>query len=93
MTREKMSEEEVVRVLKEAEEKADRIWHLADEIYVSLKSVEKYIAERRSAEMEDVWHYASATLTVMFFDSARLRSNARDLAETMRKLAELLMRK
>jgi hypothetical protein len=78
--------EGVQAILKEACEKADRIWHLASDIYFMLKSPALELIERRGPEDEERFNFIFATLNKMFFDAAELRRCAKDIMEKLKEI-------
>jgi uncharacterized protein Yka (UPF0111/DUF47 family) len=85
-----MSIEEVVKRVEEAAEKAETICRLANDIYYTLKDVQKFVAENRKVESEPDWQLLDTLVLRAFRDAVEIARDMKDVKETIEKLARVL---
>jgi fructose 1,6-bisphosphatase len=82
--------EEVLKRVEEVAEKAKTIGRLANDIYYTLKDVQKFVAENRKVESEPDWQLLDALVLRAFRDAAEIARDMKDVKETIEKLARVL---
>jgi predicted transcriptional regulator len=85
-----MSVEEVVKRVEEVVEKAETIRRLADDIYYTLKDVQKFVAEKRRMESEPDWSLLDALVTRAYQNAVMTARDMQYVEEILRKLAEVM---
>jgi hypothetical protein len=85
-----MSIEEVVKRVEEVVEKAETICRLANDIYYTLKDVQRFIAENREVESEPDWQLLDTLVLRAFQNAVHIASDMKDVKETIEKLARVL---
>jgi fructose 1,6-bisphosphatase len=82
--------EEVLKRVEEVAEKAKTIGRLANDIYYTLKDVQKFVAENRKVESEPDWQLLDTLVLRAFRDAAEIARDMKDVKETIEKLARVL---
>jgi hypothetical protein len=86
----KAGKEEVVKRVEEVAEKAETICNLANDIYYTLKDVQRFIAENREVESEPDWQLLDTLVLRAFQNAAQIARDMKDVKETIEKLARVL---
>jgi hypothetical protein len=71
-------------------EKAETICRLANDIYYTLKDVQRFIAENREVESEPDWQLLDTLVLRAFQNAVHIASDMKDIKETIEKLARVL---
>ena len=80
------SVEEVMKRVEEVVEKAETIRRLADDIYYTLKDVQKFVAENRKIESEPDWSLLDVLITRAYQNAVITVRDMRYIEEILRKL-------
>ena len=82
---------EAVKKVEEIIAKAETIRSLANEIYDTLKEVQKFIAEKRRIENEPDWHLLDVLVTRAFQNAVITIRDMQDVENALRNLVKVVI--
>jgi hypothetical protein len=82
---------EIVTKVEEIIAKAETIRRLADDIYCTLKDVQKFIAEKRRIENEPDWHLLDVLVSRAFQNAVITIRDMQDVENTLRNLVKVVV--